>query len=340
MLKRRKLLGLLGAGAGVAVVTACAPAASAPSPAALPTAVAPTRTAAAATPVPTASPAPQTPRPSPTPIADPLIDNHAHPIPPAQGSQTAYYDGIVQKMDENGVSATILHRNGEWTTGKNKFGPEHDDWVRAAMERHPGRLLGYVAGFDPASPDAPAYVRTQLQTGKWKAVGELDLRNPGPQTKIPVNSPMMNEIHKIAAEFGVPVVIHYNFDYGVASAQVGFQELDQALAANPQTTIVLAHNPAPDLMRVRKNLWCEVSPFTPQAAQILGNLVQLDPALLDRIVLCVTDLQGPDLMVGAGLPVPITYAAAASAARKLLATLTKEQADKIAYKNITRLLKL
>jgi hypothetical protein len=63
--------------------------------------------------------------------------------------------------------------------------------------------------------------------------------------------------------------------------------------------------------------------------------VQSYPTLLDRIVLCATDVQTSDLkLTTAGL----TYGQVATINRTVLGTLTQEQAEKIAYKNLIRLL--
>ena len=345
-LTRRRLLGL---GVVAAIGAACAPAATSP---AATTAAAPVptiATAAAATRAATAAPTapPATPSPARTPfniasMKDPLIDDHAHPIPPTQGDQAKYFDGIVDLMDKSNVAMTILHRNGEWTTGTNKWGAEHDTWVKAAMDRHPGRLLGFLAGFDPADPSALAYIRSQFQSapGRWKAIGELDLRNPGPQTKIPINSPNVLAIAKLAGDLGVPFVFHYNIDYGTSGPEAGLAEIEDALVKVPGTTFVIAHNPLPPPMQKHTNLWAELTLYAPQGVQVFQMLSSQQPAFLDRFVLCLTDMQQPDLRVSAGAPAPMSYAEATTKARDALAALTAEQRDKIAYKNLTRLLKL
>lgn len=338
----------MGAAAAAAIAAACSPA-SAPAPSLAPAvSAAPSRLASATAAV-TAAPATPQPTPKPTPFSlasmkDPLIDDHAHPIPPAQGDQGKYYDGIVDLMDKSSVGVTILHRNGEWTTGTNKWGPEHDTWVKAAMERHPGRLLGYLAGFDPADPSALAYIRAQFSSappGTWKAIGELDLRNPGPQTKIPISSPNVLAIAKLAGDLGVPFVFHYNVDYGTGGPDAGLAEVEDAVAKLPGTTFIFAHAPAIPLMGKYPNLWGEISLFNPQMPNqlFLGQLAAM-PNGLDRIVLAITDMQSPDLKIGAGLPQPISYADGAARARQGLATLTADQRDKVAYKNLVRLLKL
>ena len=348
-LTRRRALQLIGIGAGAALAAACAPATTAPAATATVASAASSSQSVVSTPVATAAPATPVPTPKPTPFSlasmkDPLIDDHAHPIPPTQGDQSKYYDGIVDLMDRSNVAMTILHRNGEWTTGTNKWGADHDLWVKAAMERHPGRLLGYLAGFDPADPNALAYIRSQFSSAKpgtWKAIGELDLRNPGPQTKIPINSPNVLAIAKLAGDLGVPFVFHYNLDYGTSGPEAGMAEVEEAVSKLPGTTFIFAHNPAPPLMQKYQNLWGEVSLFNPQmpSQQILGQAAQM-PNGLDRIVLCLTDLQSADLRIGAGIPAPISYAEGADRARQALAALTPDQRDKIAYKNLVRLLKL
>lgn len=346
-LTRRRLLGAVGASAGAALLGACAPGGGPSSAAtAVPASAPATSAAAAATPVPTPAPATPSPTPRRTPfsiaqVKDPLIDDHTHPIVPQQGDQAKYVDGLVQLMDQNNVAVSVMHRNAQWAVPGSTFGTDHDDWVRSAMDRYPGRILGGLGGFDPSSADAPAYVRAQLQTGKWAFVGELDLRNPGPKTQIPINSPIVLEIARIAAEFKVPLVFHYNYDYPGGDPQVGFRELEDAVAKNPNTIYVNAHNPPVELMGRYPNLWGEMSLFAPQFPnkQILRQVGQI-PGAVDRLCLCITDVQTPDLQVIAGLPQPITYAEAVRRARDLLADLSADQRDKIAYKNLVRLLKL
>jgi predicted TIM-barrel fold metal-dependent hydrolase len=146
-------------------------------------------------------------------------------------------------------------------------------------------------------------------------------------------------IAKLAGDLGVPFVFHYNFDYGT-SFEAGMAEVEDALRKNPNTTYVLAHNPVPPLLAKYPNLWAEVSMFVPQFVQVLQQVVIATPAALDRIVLCIGDIQSPNLMVGAGIPQPITYKQAVDLARSGLAPLTPAQRDGIAYKNLMRLLKL
>lgn len=184
-------------------------------------------------------------------------------------------------------------------------------------------------------------LRAQLQTGRWAYVGELDLKDPGPKTQIAINSPIMLEIARIAAEFKVPLVFHYNYDSPSGDPQVGLRELEDAVAKNPNTIFLNAHNPPVQLMPRYANLWAELSLFSPQSPnqQFLQQFSQA-PATLDRLCLCITDLQTPDLNVVAGLQTPMTYKQAADVSRSFLATLPADVRDKIAFKNLMRLLKL
>lgn len=267
----------------------------------------------------------------------PIIDNHAHPIGTSgsSGIQDIYFDGLVALMDQNGVAMTALHRNGflSTPTGPAEFSSSHDLWVASASLRHPGKILAYLAGFDPSSPDALTYIQDQFRTSsQWKAIGELDLRNPFMQTQISIDSPNMLAVLKLAGQLRAPVIIHHQNDYGVDFA-TGLRELEDALSANPDTIVMMAHMPGLVLMARHPNLWAEITLGAPGAEQLLTSIVQSYPTLLDRIVLCVTDLQSPDLMV-AGL----TYGDVLAANRRVLGTLTREQAEKIAYKNLARLL--
>lgn len=273
---------------------------------------------------------------SPPLYCGPIIDNHAHPISPLQGNQDKYVDDLVAAMDQNGVAMTALHRNGflSTPTGPAEFSSSHDLWVASASQRHPGKILAYLAGFDPSSPDALTYIEEQFRTSsQWKAIGELDLRNPFMQTQISINSPNMLAVLKLAGQLRVPVIIHYEYDYGVDFA-TGMRELEDALSANPDTIVMMAHMPGLVLMARHPNLWGEITPGAPGAEQLLTSIVQSDPTLLDRIVLCATDLQSPDLKVFDGQ----TYGDALATIRRVLGTLTQEQAEKIAYKNLIRLL--
>ena len=88
---------------------------------------------ACAPPTPTPTPTPEettTPIPKATPSVTfydgPIIDNHAHTIPPWVGDQNAYYDGLVTRMEKVGVIKTALHRNAEWSRGYTSFSSGHD----------------------------------------------------------------------------------------------------------------------------------------------------------------------------------------------------------------------
>lgn len=341
IVNRRKALALLVQGVSALIVAACGPkrvqpapdGSAAATPEAQPTSAGTTATSG-------------TPRPAAKPfdiasMKDPIVDNHAHPIVPSQGDQARYADNLVRLMDENNVAFTIMHRNAEWTTGVAKFGPDHDAWVRAAMDRHPGRLFGGLGGFNPASPAAPEYVRSQLRTGRWAFVGELDLRNPGPKTQIPINSPTVLEIARIAGEFEVPFVFHYNYDYGTTGIDAGMSELEDALVKNPRTIYLNAHTPPIPVMAKYPNIWGELSLFNPAIPndQFFREL-SMHPETFDRLCLCVTDVQTPDMMVIAGMPKPITYAEAVKKARDFLGKLPADQRDKIMHQNLRRLLKL
>ena len=286
----------------------------------------------------------QTDSPSSTTVAcapplycGPIIDNHAHPTGPSgrSGIQDTYSDGLVALMDQNGVAMTALHRNGFLLppTGPAEFSASHDLWVASASQRHPGKILAYLAGFDPSSPDALTYIQEQFRaSSQWKAIGELDLRNGFMQTQISINSPNMLAVLRLAGQLRVPVIIHYQYDYGVDFA-TGMRELEDALSANPDTIVMMAHMPGLVLMARHPNLWAEITLWAPGVEQQLTSIVQSYPTLLDRIVLCATDLQSPDLKVAGQ-----TYGEVLATNRRVLGTLAQEQAEKIAYKNLMRLL--
>ncbi|MSR86075.1 hypothetical protein EXS74_01625, partial [Candidatus Woesearchaeota archaeon] len=163
---------------------------------------------------------------------------------------------------------------------------EHDAWVLEAYEKYPDVIIPMLAGFDPADPDAASYVEEQLKTGKWKGIGELDLRNQVKKTTTAMNDPTMMEIYALAAEYDVPIFFHYDSCYET-DCDSGKAEYEEALAENPNTIFITAHRCDEDLMKKYDNLYCEPESLASQLP---------DASLLDRVMIG-TDVQHEDLKV-------------------------------------------
>ncbi len=189
-----------------------------------------------------------------------IIDTHTHLYPLSEEINDEYVDNLVEVAKENGVSKIFLGLNARHEPDRPPtFSSIHDDWVLAAAERYPDIIIPALNGFDPEDEDSVDYVEEQLQTGLWKMIGELDLRNHVKKNEIPANSPIMMEIYELAAEYSVPVMMHYDFDYGTTRSE-GLEEFENALDENPDTIFIYAHNCGQDLVELMNdhpNLYCE-----------------------------------------------------------------------------------
>lgn len=206
-----------------------------------------------------------------------FVDMHAHIQPTTEEENATYIDDIVATARANGVSQIVLGLHARHEPERPPtFSTEHDDWVLDAAKKYPGFIIPSLGGFDPADPDAVDYVREHLATGDWKMIGELDLRNRVKKTTTAANTSIMMDIYEIAAEYDVPVMMHYDFEYG-ASQEQGLAEFADALEKNPDTTFIYAHSCGTQIvtfMKTYDNLYCEQS-FTPIARGIDMNRVVL-----------------------------------------------------------------
>ncbi|MFH1620360.1 MAG: hypothetical protein ABIG11_10730 [bacterium] len=271
--------------------------------------------------------------------AGPIIDNHAH-VFPGKGGQRAYMDKLISAMDRAGVAKIVLGLNAKHGSFGSAFDSIHDAWVREASGRYPERIYPALGGFDPRLESSVEYVKGQLETGFWKAIGELDLRNIAKHQQIPADSPVMMKIYSLAARHHVPVSIHYNYDYGT-DFQSGVQEFERAVAGNPDTIFITAHQINARLMEKHPNLWGEYEyrPWNPPLRESVGK----NNSLLNRIVVG-TDIQEPDLVClqrkrPGEKRVPIPYEELIRRTRKELGKLPPELAEKAAYKNLQDLIK-
>lgn len=213
-----------------------------------------------------------------------IIDTHAHIYPLSEEINDEYVDALVETAKENGVSKIFLGLNARHVPDRSPtFSEVHDEWVLAAAERYPDVIVPTLNGFDPEDEDSVGYVREQLETGRWKMIGELDLRNKPKQTQISADSPVVMEIFALAAEYSVPVMVHYDFEYGTASRDAGFEEFETALSENPDTIFIYAHNCGPDAMKLmdgHPNLYCEhekgpISSEVDMSRVVLGTDMQV-----------------------------------------------------------------
>jgi hypothetical protein len=186
---------------------------------------------------------------APAPVL-PIVDAHGH----LNGDMSA--ERLIELMDAAGVRSLVLmarHYGGEKAAG---YGTDKQalDYAR----RYPGRFLPFVAGqrrellprsvWVAPNPTADAFLREAealLQGGGYYGLGEFILRhyaysNFGPQgggdVDLPVDSPLMHRIARLAATYRVPVLFHAEAEPDVVAAA------ERLLAAESGTTFIWAHN--------------------------------------------------------------------------------------------------
>ncbi|HVV43769.1 MAG TPA: amidohydrolase family protein [Bryobacteraceae bacterium] len=106
------------------------------------------------------------------------------------------------------------------------------DRAKQEMETRPGHFVRSVS-VDPSRPDAQQVLRDALRNGAV-SIGELKYH-------LALNSPEMHRVYDVAAELGVPVMMHIqtfpHFE-GEQPYNTGYAEFDQVLKAFPKTTFI------------------------------------------------------------------------------------------------------
>jgi len=166
----------------------------------------------------------------------PLIDAHDH-IVPGLGADT-----IVSLMAK-GVRKTVLMAN--QIPASQPMGWE-DSLVLEAHEKYPQQIVPFLStprwGWQIRDQAFMVYAENQLKTGKFKGIGEFMIRHyasgglaPAPDINVPADSQWMQDMMRLGAKYNVPLNIHMETEPDTVAA------LDRALTANPNTTVIWAH---------------------------------------------------------------------------------------------------
>lgn len=141
----------------------------------------------------------------------PVLDIHLHPH--------NLEDGEVAHMDGCGVAkAVILARAAQ------------QDQIRARMAKAPGRMKLF-ASVDVTRPDAFDVLKAAVQAG---AIGLGELKTNG----VAADGPEMRRVYGLAAELGVPVLIHFQDGPAGQVFNGGVQRFGAVLKAFPKTTFI------------------------------------------------------------------------------------------------------
>jgi len=155
--------------------------------------------------------------------AGPLIDAHAH-LPSATTAIEAY----VAAMKRHNVRKLVV-------LGVGGIQPDEAEWIEAAAKKYPDLVVAGLRVPDPTSMAAAGQLDVELARTKAHVMGEVHIRHAGYQIERDPSSPPFMHILALAAQRGVPVVIHDELTPAAAAS------LEAALAAHRQATIVLAH---------------------------------------------------------------------------------------------------
>lgn len=152
----------------------------------------------------------------------PLIDAHGH-LP----SATAI-DVYVAAMKRHNVRKVVL-------LGVGGAQPDEADWIDAAAKKYPDLVVPAARVPDPSSMAAAGQLDVELARTRARVIGEVQIRHLGDRIERDPSSPAFMQILELAAQRGVPVVVHDELTPAAAAS------LEAALAAHRQATIVLAH---------------------------------------------------------------------------------------------------
>jgi len=143
----------------------------------------------------------------------PVLDTHLH----LRGNADACYT----HMQGCGVTHAVL-----------LTGAADEERAKAEMERRPSRFVRSVRT-DPALPDAEKVLRDALKAGAV-SIGEMKFH-------LALDSPEMRRVYAVAAEMGVPVMMHIqtfpHFE-GEQPYNTGYPQFDKVLRAHPRTTFI------------------------------------------------------------------------------------------------------
>lgn len=157
-----------------------------------------------------------------------VVDFHAHVL---HGGQE--FADLLEVMDRNHVQMAGV-------SGLARDGSDRE--VAGAGWNEPDRIMPFLRGFELDRGYSIDYVRNRLASGRFKGIGELFINGHG--RRVAGDNPVLMEIYRLAAEYQVPVLIHWTIgseNPREAGTREGYQQLKRALALNASTTFILAH---------------------------------------------------------------------------------------------------
>ena len=206
-------------------------------------------------------------RPEPANPAGAVVDSHLHYYDFTQ--HTDGFSALVAAMDAASVDRAVIFgmpivkmwsesdpiRPAYYldTDAPAYYYAATDLLLANALLRQPeqirSRFYPFLGGINPLDQNAADYLELVLASyppGFWRGIGELMSRHDdltaftyGEPPR--ADHPALMRVYALAARYDLPVLIHHNISSANQQAPIYLPELEHALAANPDTTIIWAH---------------------------------------------------------------------------------------------------
>ena len=207
------------------------------------------------------------PSPAPENSAGAVVDSHLHYFDFTQ--QSDGFPALVAAMDEAGIDRAVIFgmpivkmwsesdpiRPAYYldTDAPAYYFSATDLLLANELLRQPaairGRFYPFLGGINPLDRNAADYLEMVIKSyppGFWRGIGELMSRHDeltaftyGEPPR--ADHPALMRVYELAARYDLPVLIHHNITSANQQAPIYLPELERALAANPETTIIWAH---------------------------------------------------------------------------------------------------
>ncbi|MGI6104751.1 MAG: amidohydrolase family protein [Raoultibacter sp.] len=297
-----------------------------------------------------------------------IVDNHVHLMDFLQ--KTDGVEALVEKMDEAGVSQAVLFGMAmakQWdedSDNQPSYYLSNDsrtyyysatdylmmERLQAASPEHRARFLPFVCGINPNDRFAAEHIRQALDLypNQFAGIGELMSRHDD-LTALTygepphLDHPAFLEVFDLAAEEGLPVLIHHNISGSYMDDPIYLEELKAGLAHNRETKIIWAHvgisrrieisnliEITDSLLKENANLWIDLSwvVFDDYISKDMNAWAELIESHPDRFMIgsdCVGHWE--------------KYAPTIQRYYDLVDLLSPEAATKLCYENILSIVK-
>jgi predicted TIM-barrel fold metal-dependent hydrolase len=153
------------------------------------------------------------------PVAQPVFDIHCHTGPPGHGESW-----LLRHQRALGITGTALLPVNAAFEGLPSFNVGQGLAIRMS-HTYPGEFV-FFAIADPRKKNCPDTLRKHLQAGA-RGIGEM---------KFPVtcDSPKMEAVYELAAGFGVPVLLHFQYE----AFNTGFERFPRVAAKYPGAPLI------------------------------------------------------------------------------------------------------